>query len=154
MNNKIFLPIAICIINLTACKSPVSGNLYSAGSVGNVNRAVEAVVISKREVQIQGTSDTGAAVGATGGAIAGGAAGGDDALGIVAGAIGGAVVGGLLGGATEQDATKQKGFEYVVRTETGVLLTVVQGIVPPIDNGQSVIVLYGSRSRLIPADKP
>lgn len=151
---KQFMSLLAGIIILTGCKTPISGNSYSAGSVGNVNRAVEAEVISKREVDIQGTSETGAAVGATGGAIAGGAAGGDDALGIVAGAIGGAVVGGLLGGATEKDATRQKGIEYVVRTENGVLLTVVQGRIPTIEKGQSVIVIYGSRSRIIPVNEP
>lgn len=152
MKNIFIIPLMAVIATFVGCKTATSGNVYSAGSVGNLNRAVEATVISKREVLIQGTSETGAAVGATGGAIAGGAAGGDDALGIVAGAIGGAVVGGLLGGAAEQDATKQKGFEYVVRTENGVLLTVVQGHDPPIENGQNVIVLYGSRSRIIPAE--
>lgn len=136
----------------TGCKTDISGNSYSAGSVGNVNRAVEATVISKREVLIHGTSGTGAAVGATGGAIAGGAIGGDDPLGIVAGAIGGALAGGLIGGAVEKDATKQPGIEYVVRTETGALLTVVQGHDPPIEKGQTVILLYGTRSRIIPSD--
>jgi outer membrane lipoprotein SlyB len=152
MMKKILIPSLAAALMAVGCKTDISGSSYSAGSVGNVNRAVEATVISKREVFIHGSNETGAAVGATGGAIAGGNAGGDDALGIIAGAIGGAVVGGLIGGAAEKDATNQKGIEYVVKTENGVLLTVVQGHDPPIENGQKVIVLYGSRSRLIPVN--
>lgn len=134
------------------CMTDISGNTYSVGAVGAVNRAVEATVISKRTVDVSGSSETGAAVGATGGAIAGANAGGDSALGVVGGVVGGALVGGLVGGAAQKHNTKQEGFEYVVKTANGALFTVVQGPEPPIEKGQNVILLYGSKSRLIPSE--
>jgi outer membrane lipoprotein SlyB len=65
------------------------------------------------------------------------------------GAIGGAVIGGLAGAAIESSATQQKGLEYVVETENGNLMTIVQGTNPAFMEGQRVLVLYGTPSRLI-----
>ena len=65
------------------------------------------------------------------------------------GAIGGAVIGGLAGSAIEANATKQKAFEYVVETENGNLMTIVQGKDTVFAEGQKVLVLYSSPSRLI-----
>jgi len=65
------------------------------------------------------------------------------------GAIGGAIAGGLAGAAIENSATQQTGLEYVVQTENGNLMTLVQGSDPPFTIGQKVLVLYGSPSRII-----
>lgn len=150
---KQLVPIFIFLIFqiTTGCQTDISGNSYSVGSVGNVNRAVEATVISKREVHIHGNDAHGTALGATGGAVAGAAAGGDNAITAIGGAIGGAIIGGLAGGAVERNANSQKGIEYVLKTKNGALLTVVQGTDPSIDEGQKVIVLYGVKSRIIPS---
>ena len=80
----------LTLMLISGCKTDISGNSYKVGSVGNVNRAVEGVVISKRFVDISGTQAAGATTGGVAGAVAGGAAGGDSPLGIVAGAVGGA----------------------------------------------------------------
>lgn len=60
------------------------------------------------------------------GATAGSALGGGVRSNIV-GAVGGAVIGGIAGAAIESSATKQTGMEYVVETENGNLMTIVQG---------------------------
>ena len=89
-HNFIFFNFALLIL-LTGCKTDISGNSYAVGSVGRVNRAVEGKVISKRQINVKGTTDVGMASGGIGGAVAGGAAvGGDNPLGVVAGALGGA----------------------------------------------------------------
>lgn len=75
---------------------------------------------------------------------------GNGPQGNLVGAIGGAVVGGVVGAMIEESATRQTGVEYVVQSENGALLTVVQGASPFLHQGQSVLVLYGTRSRLIP----
>jgi len=118
------------------------------GSVGQVNRTVPATVISAREVDIAGTTGVGGTAGTAAGAVVGSAAGNNPRANIV-GAIGGAVAGGLAGAAIESNATRQKGMEYVVETENGNLMTIVQGPEPIFLVKQKVLVLYGSPSRLI-----
>ena len=108
---------------------------YSIGSVG--------------PVKISGTkSGIGAGAGAGAGAVGGVVLGGD-AAGMTVGAIAGAVVGGVAGALTEEALTKQTGMEYVVKTNNGSLISVVQSDDVPFKIKQHVIVLYGSRSRII-----
>lgn len=123
-------------------------NSYSVGSVGMVNRSIAGTIISARPVDIRGTSALGGAAGTAAGAAAGSAIGGGTRANIV-GAIGGAVVGGLTGAALEASATKQTGMEYVIETENGNLMTVVQGNTPLFVEGNKILVLYGSPSRII-----
>lgn len=134
---------------LGACTPNISPQTYSVASVGQVNRTVPATVISAREVDIAGTTGTGGLAGTAAGAVVGSAAGGDNTRGNIVGAIGGAVVGGVVGTAIESNATRQKGMEYVVETENGNLMTMVQGLEPVFSIQQKVLVLYGSPTRLI-----
>lgn len=67
----------------------------------------------------------------------------------IVGAVGGAVIGGIAGAAIESSATKQTGMEYVVETENGNLMTIVQGKDPLFTQGSKVLVLYGNPSRII-----
>ena len=141
--------LSAAIIALVGCASNISPQTYSVGSVGQVNRTVSATVISVREVDVAGTTGVGGGAGTAAGAVIGSAAGGNNTRGNIVGAIGGAVVGGLAGAAIEANATKQKGMEYVVETENGNLMTIVQGADTVFAEGQKVLVLYGSPSRLI-----
>lgn len=138
----------IALALLSGCAQNISPNSYSVGSVGMVNRSIAGVIISARPVDIRGTAGLGGTAGAAAGAAAGSAIGGGTRANIV-GAIGGAVVGGLTGAALEASATKQTGMEYVVETENGNLMTVVQGGAPVFVEGNKVLVLYGSPSRII-----
>lgn len=124
MKNYFYL---IFIFLLTGCAAPdISQRAYSVGSVGQVNRSVSAKVLSAREVNIAGTSGAGASSGAAIGAIGGSSIGGSSRDNL-AGAIGGALVGSMIGAAIEGNATKQTGYEYVVETFNGNLMTIVQG---------------------------
>lgn len=140
--------LGMAIVFLTGCAHDISPQSYSVGSVGQVNRTISATVISARAVDVSGTNGLGGGAGSALGAVGGSSLGstGRDNL---AGAIGGAVVGGLAGAAIEGSATKQKGMEYVVETENGNLMTLVQGPDTIFAVGQKVLVLYGSPSRLI-----
>ena len=62
-------------------------------------------------------------------------------------------MGSVIGAAVEKNAANQTGVEYIVKTDTGALLTIVQGLEPRIEKGDSVVVLYGVRSRIIPLGK-
>lgn len=143
--------IAMCsaALVLTGCAQNISPQTYSVGSVGQVNRTVSASVISAREVEVTGSTGVGATAGTGIGAVIGSAAGGNNSRGNIVGAIGGAVIGGIAGAAADTQATRQKGMEYVVETENGNLMTIVQGTDPVFQIGQKVLVLYGSPSRLI-----
>lgn len=112
---------------LVGCASEISPKTYSVGSVGQVNRTVSATVISARQVDVAGTTGVGGSAGTAVGAVIGSGAGGNSSRSNIVGAIGGAVIGGLAGAAVQANATKQKGIEYVVETENGNLMTMVQG---------------------------
>lgn len=133
---------------LAGCTANISPASYSIGSVGQVNRTIAATVISARPVDINGTQGAGGAAGGAVGAIAGSSIGSGGRAN-AAGAIGGAVVGAIAGAAIEQATTKQTGAEYVVQTENGNLMTVVQGPTNPFIVGDKVLVLYGSPARII-----
>lgn len=132
----------------SACMPDVRPDSYAVGSVGTVNRTVAAIVISARPVAISGTSDTGGTTGALAGGVAGSSLGSnsrDNAI----GALGGALVGAIAGAAIERQRTEQTGTEYVVQTDNGALLTIVQGDAGSFAPGAHVLVLYGAPSRII-----
>lgn len=141
--------VGAAILALSAgCTPNVRTDSYSIGAVGQVNRTVEATVISARPVNIDGTQGGGAAAGAAIGGVAGSAVGGSDRANAV-GAIGGLVVGAIAGAAAERSASETRGVEYVVQTINGNLMTIVQGPDPTFGAGTKVLVLYGSPSRII-----
>lgn len=133
---------------LAGCTSNIGPNAYSVSSVGQVNRSVAATVISVRDVDVTGTTGIGATTGVAAGATAGSVIGGGARSNIL-GAIGGAVIGGLAGAAIERNATEQHAVEYVVQTSNGNLMTLVQGPTPRLAEGDKVLLLYGSPSRLV-----
>lgn len=141
-------PIILVLFLVSGCAPNISPDSYAVGSVGQVNRVVRGVVISARSVDISGTRGVGATTGFAAGAAGGAALGGDPA-GMALGAIGGAVAGGVAGAMTEEALTSQTGMEYIVETERGALMTVVQGNDNPLSVGQKVLVVYGTRSRVI-----
>lgn len=146
---KIVIAIVVSTLALAGCTSNLSPQTYSVGSVGQVNRTISATVISVREVNVAGTTGVGGAAGSGAGAVLGSSVGGNDGRSNIVGAIGGAIIGGIAGSAIEANATKQKALEYVVETENGNLMTIVQGKDIVFAEGQKVLVLYGSPSRLI-----
>ena len=139
---------SLLAILLVGCTTNISPKTYSVGSVGQVNRTISATVISVREIDVAGTQGLGAGVGAAAGGIAGSSLGSGDRENLI-GALAGAVVGGIAGAAIERSATEQKGMEYVVETENGNLMTIVQGVTVLFKEGQKVLVLYGTPSRII-----
>lgn len=140
------LPLAALTV---ACGPNMSPNSYDAHSVGEVRRAERGTVESYRWVQINGESGVGTVAGAGIGAAAGSTIGNSGAENII-GAIGGAIIGGLIGGGVEKSAKNKSGFEYIVRTESGSLVTLVQADEQPLPEGAPVLILFsGSRSRLV-----
>ncbi|ASK91859.1 MULTISPECIES: outer membrane lipoprotein [Xanthomonas] len=141
------LPLLLVLL-LAACAPNVRPDSYGVGAVGQVNRTVSGVIVSARLVSIDGTQGGGAVAGAGMGSLAGSSLGGSGRAN-AAGAIGGMVVGAIAGAAAERGVSRTQGREYVVQTENGNLMTIVQGADPELPVGQRVLVLYGSPARVI-----
>jgi outer membrane lipoprotein SlyB len=108
------------------------------------------VVERIRPVRIEGTRTiVGPAVGAAVGGLAGSEIGGGDEESAI-GAIAGAVLGGLAGAAIEEGVTRQEGAAYTIRLNDGSLVNVVQAGAPVAWPGQSVMIEYGERTRVMP----
>ncbi len=146
--SKLLLAMPLALV-VGACSQNYSANSYGSHSVGEVRRVERGFIESYRWVEIN-SSDQG--VGTLAGAGVGAAAGstiGDGADGII-GAIGGALIGGLIGNSIEKSASKGSGFEYIIRTESGSLVTLVQADETPFAEGTPVNILFsGSRSRIV-----
>lgn len=140
--------VVLLAATLSACTTNPSPNSYDADAVGLVRRAEQGEVVSYRWVEVRTEKGVGTVVGAgVGGAV--GSTIGRGGTG-VAGAIGGALIGGLLGNAIDKQAGRKNGFEYVVRTNSGELVTLVQLDAQPIPEGAPVLILYSrDSSRLV-----
>ena len=137
---------------LTGCTPDISANNYSTNQVGQVSRTARGVVIAATPVKVSGTRGGMGGVGTLAGAVAGGAGGsaiGGGARSNIIGGVGGAVVGGVLGHYAEQGLTTQTGMEYQVRLANRSVVTITQGINPPLSIGQPVFVIYSKPARLI-----
>lgn len=149
--NKILL-LPICML-LFACAGEVGADRYETSAAGQVNSADTGVVLSVRQVIIE---DTKGSVGKIGGSVAGGAAGsmigGSPAVRVI-GAVGGAIVGGIAGGAAQNKLSEQKGLEYIIRLDSGRVVTITQGMDNVLSSGQRCVVLGargGERARVVP----
>lgn len=145
---RFFRPLLIifCGILLASCVKDGTGQ-YRVQSIGNAQRSVAAIVLSANPVHIgRNTSGAGAnAGGALGGAMA--IDNSDSATALVAGIIAGAVIGDLV----EAQGNTYEGTEYVIESETGLLLTVAQVNKNEeiFNKGDRVILVYGYPHRLI-----
>lgn len=142
--------VLVMALMMVACTQNISPDSYSVDSVGSVTHSVPGTIVSFRPVNVEGTNQAGGLVGTLAGGVAGSAIGGNSRANAL-GAIGGAVIGALAGSAIEKGVTSQSGIEYIVKTETGELLTLVQGPSPAFTVGQKVMILYGKRARIIAA---
>jgi outer membrane lipoprotein SlyB len=149
---KLFL-VPVLLIGLTACAGNVDTNRYETSAAGRVNSASLGEVINVRAVTIATSNGTvGKLAGGVAGGVAGSMIGGNSAVHAI-GAVGGAVLGGYLGDKAQENLSRQKGYEYVVRLENGNVVTVTQGADEVFRVGQKVYVLdagAGDRARIIP----
>jgi outer membrane lipoprotein SlyB len=137
----LLLPLAIVT---SACTQNVSPHSYDGHAVGEARRVERGVIDSYRWVEIRrDNSGVGTAVGVGVGAAAGSTIGSGGAENVI-GAIGGALLGGLLGNSIDKSASKSAGFEYIIRTESGSLVTVVQEDRHPFAEGTPVILVFGA----------
>lgn len=125
---------------LGGCASSMSGGAYSRQEAGREQEVQLGVVESVRVVQIEGTkSGVGALAGAGVGAVAGSTLGQGKGSSITS--ILGAVAGGVGGAAAEEGVTRQKGYEILVKLDSGRTVAVVQGTDVEFKRGDRVRLL-------------
>ena len=137
---------------LMGCAGNLSNDRYETSAAGRVNSVAEGVVMNVRVVQVATSNGSvGQLAGGVAGAAAGSMIGGNTAVNVIGG-VGGAVLGGYLGGKAQEGLSKQTGYEYVVKLDTGKMITITQGSDEKFTIGERVYVLdanYGDRARII-----
>ena len=137
----------IVVFVLAGCANPTSSR-YSVQDVGRVIETSQGTVVSSRIVDVRGGENSGA------GAFAGGVAGatiGGVAIGSGNGSVLAAVIGGLIGAGAgylaEDSVRSREGVEYVIRTDDGRIVTLVQNRErneEPLPGDSRVLLQYGA----------
>ena len=149
--NKLFLGLAFSTFLLSGCASNINSDHYATSSTGSVGQVMPCTVVSVRQVNVSSSdSSAGSVLGAIGGGVAGSTIG--HGRGSVLGALGGAALGALAGDFAEDELSKQTGVEYIVKLDNGAMRTITQGTDVYMQPGQKCYLLYGSQSRIIPAN--
>jgi outer membrane lipoprotein SlyB len=133
---------------LAACGPSYSPDTYSANAVQQANKAQQGIIIGVRPVRISAAGT----VGTITGAAAGGIAGAQATTGAISAftALGGSLVGGIAGSAVEHATDDTDAFEYIVKENTGDLVSVTQKDKEPLALGLKVLVIAGNQARIIP----
>ena len=157
VRSTVLLPVLlVSALAISGCAREISPDVHSGAVAGETLRTYEAVIESVRivEIQEQGTLE-GNKTGQLLGTIAGGVAGArfGDGIGRALAIAGGAIAGAFVGALAEQEVKRQQAAEYIVRTPSGELLTMVQGVDPILAAGQRVFVQESrrGRGRIVPA---
>lgn len=141
----------IALLALTACAPNINSNHYATSGTGSVGQAMNCTIVSVRQVNVSSSdSSAGTILGAVGGGVAGSTIG--HGRGSLLGALGGAALGGLAGNYAQEELSSQAGVEYIVKLDNGNLRTITQGTDVYMQPGQKCYLLYGSQSRVIPAN--
>jgi len=115
---------AVTLAALAGC-STTSPDVVSRNEAQRLSTVVDAVVLSTRDVVVEGTQS---GIGATAGGVVGGVAGssvGGRREAVAVGVIG-AVVGGVIGNAMERAGTREEAVEILLQLRNGDRRSVVQ----------------------------
>lgn len=141
-----YLPFAaVCLVGLAGCASDYSPNTYASNAVQYANKVEPGTVVGFRQVNISANGNIGAVTGGAAGGVLGSEYG-NNAL----AAVGGTAVGALVGTALDHAAGDTTGWEYIVRKNSGDMLSVTQREKKPLELGQKVLVIIGPQARVIP----
>ena len=122
---KKFFCVILVAFALVGCGIGETNTTYDRSSIGQMGELSLGTIVAMNTVQTAGTNGVGTLSGGIAGAAAGSMSGGNTAINIIGG-VGGAVLGGVLGAKTEEALTKDTAIEFIVRTEAGKLIPIVQ----------------------------
>lgn len=145
---------AMCLLSVMVmgCARDIGGASYNESTVGEASNTYVGTIVNVRNVKVApdqlSDNKMGTGIGAAAGGLAGSHLG--KGTGRLFGALGGAVAGGVAGAYAEQELRTQMAQEYVVRLDSGRMLTLVQtgAVYQP---GQRVYLTssYRGKSRII-----
>jgi outer membrane lipoprotein SlyB len=136
------------LAGLAACAPANTNTTYSSADLGRTASVSYGVIVSMRNVAVQGQSS---GVGTLGGAAAGGVAGSFIGGGVrsnIIGAIGGAIIGGLAGTAIEGAASSGNAVEFIIQEDNGQTIAVIQTNEEAFRPGERVVLTRGARTRI------
>ncbi len=141
---------ALCVAaGLGGCAPANTNTTYTSADIGRTAHISYGVIVSMREVRVQGQqSGVGTVGGAAAGAVAGSYIGGRDPRANVLGAIGGAIIGGIAGNAVENSASTGSAVEFIIREDNGQTISVVQTNEDQFRPGERVALTRGARTRI------
>lgn len=128
LGRTFFFPV-ICGLGLLAGCAQPAPDARSPGQVGRIVETTPGTVVSASQVNIAGEKKRSSGVGRQTGSVVGGLAGvGVGGVGGILLSAGGRIIGGLLGSAAESEASSlpRQGTEYVIRTDAGETLTIIE----------------------------
>jgi outer membrane lipoprotein SlyB len=141
---------SLVVTGLAGCAPANTNTTYSGADIGRTASVSYGVIVSMRNVAVQGQS--GGGFGTLGGAAAGGVAGSfigrNDVRGNIIGAIGGAIIGGLAGSAIEGSVSSGSAVEFIIREDNGQTIAVVQTNEEAFRPGERVVLTRGARTRI------
>lgn len=124
MNKILFLILALICTSLIGCAKAVQPGDYDSAEVGKIKKVVPGVIISKRPVNIHNkTAET--------------------------------VSANVAAPATEEANNtlgRSHGFEYVIRLNSGSIISVVQTEDLELKSKQHILVIYGDNTRVVADD--
>ena len=113
----------MCCLLLTNCNKDMPLGDYDAAEVGKIKKVVPGTIISMRPVRLHNKNDDNLTV-QTGTSIYHGTAG--------------------------NGFNRSRGFEYVIRLNSGGIISVVQAEHTKLKNKQHILVIYGTNTRVVP----
>ena len=139
----------VTALALSGCGGVHSGGSYARHQAGEAQYVTRATIVAMRDVQIDGGHS---GLGQIGGGVLGGVAGstlGRGTRATIAGAAVGGILGVVLGSIAESQLTRTTATEFMLREENGIVVAVVQANDEHLQQGERVVVLHGSRVRVV-----
>ena len=115
----------LCLLN-SACTKNITPGDYDATEVGKIKKVVPGVIISQRPVNIHNKVAE-----STSTAIENNSAATTD---------------------SDNVATRSRGYEYVIRLNSGAIISLVQTEDTQLKTKQHILVIYGNNTRVVPDD--
>ncbi|MDB5382160.1 MAG: hypothetical protein JWO26_1792 [Rhodospirillales bacterium] len=150
VNSSLRLATTVLMLGgLAACGPANQNSTVSAYAVGAQGAVRYGTVVGMRPVQVAGMrSGLGTTAGALGGGVIGSTVGGDWRARTVA-SVAGALIGGVAGTLVEEGATGGQAMEFIIRSDEGEDLAVIQSNEQGLQVGERVALSYTDRVRIM-----
>ncbi len=122
------LVILMCSIVITACSKPIPPGEYDPSEIGKIKKVIPGVILSKRPVNIRSKTP-------------------ENHLNLTKNDASEATMDDM-----ENTVTRSHGFEYVIKLNSGAIISLVQTEEMHLKTKEHVLVIYGQNTRIVPDD--